>query len=478
MKLYELISDIAAEEVSGDTIIDIKSISIDSKKVSKGDLFICIDGTRVDGHRYISQAIARGASAIVCSKPVEVKSIPVIRVNNTRKAYSLLSAKYHGYPAKSLNLISVTGTNGKTTTTYILKAIFECAGNKCGVIGTNGCYYDNIIENIELTTPDPFELNYLLRKMLSHSVEYVFFEASAHAIFLDKLLGIQAKAGIFTNITQDHLDFFITMNRYSQAKISYFKQSYMKLGIINVDDPYGRVIIDNKQVPYLTYGVDNPSDVFAIDYEMVEGGSHYIINLFDELLDITTPLYGMHNMYNALAAATVARAMGIKGEVIAKALKEIEPIEGRFNVIEEKGRLIIIDFAHTPDSLSNLLRAVRDMTDGRIITLFGCGGDRDKGKRPLMGEIAGNMSDYVVITSDNARFEEPEAIISEIEEGIKLTQCEYNSISLRTEAIAYALNILKSGDALVIAGKGAEKYIDIKGVKEPYSDKEAVCKLL
>lgn len=478
MKLYELISDIAIEEVTGDTIIDINSISIDSKKVKKGDLFICIDGTKTDGHKFISQAIARGAIAIICSKPIEAESITVVKVSNTRKAYSLLSSKFYGNPSKYLNLISVTGTNGKTTTTYVLKTIFEKAGFKCGVIGTNGCVCDEFTEHLELTTPDPFELNYLLKKMLSSGVKYVFFEASAHAIYLDKLIGIQAKAAIFTNITQDHLDFFITMNRYSQAKISYFKHSYMKLGIINIDDPYGRMIIANKQIPYLTYGINNPSDVFAINYEMVKGGSHYIVNLFDEILEIKIPLYGIHNMYNVLGAMTVAKAMGIKGETIVAALSEIKPIDGRFNVIEDKGRIIIIDFAHSPDSLSNLIKSARTMTKQRLITVFGCGGNRDKFKRPIMGEIAGTLSDYVVITTDNPRFEEAEDIISEITEGIKKTNCEYNSIILREEAIAYALKLAVDGDIVIIAGKGAENYIDCKGVKEPYSDKETVYKLL
>lgn len=478
MKLYELISDIAIEDVTGDTIIDIKSISINSKKVKKGDLFISIEGTKCDGHKYISQAIARGAVAVVCSKPIEASSVPVIRVVNSRKAYSMLSAKYHGYPAKSLNLITVTGTNGKTTTTFILKQIFEHAGYKCGIIGTNGCISDDYNSELELTTPDPFELNYTLRRLLSNGVKYVFMEASAHAIHLDKLAGIQAKAGVFTNISQDHLDFFITMSRYAQSKVSYFKHSYMKLGIVNIDDDYGAIIVNNKQIPCLTYGVNNPSDAFAINYKMTAEGSSYIINLFDEIIEINTPLYGVHNMYNALAAATVAKAMGIAGEIISQALSCIGEVDGRFNVIRNKGRIIIIDFAHTPDSLSNLLTVARDMTEGRLITIFGCGGDRDKGKRPMMGEIAGRLSDHVIITSDNSRFEEPKDIITQIEEGIKNTECEYNSIIRRTDAIACALQLSKENDVIVIAGKGAENYIDYNGVKEPYSDKETVYKLI
>ena len=297
--------------------------------------------------------------------------------------------------------------------------------------------------------------------MVSREIQYVFFEASAHAIYLDKLLGIQSKAGIFTNISQDHLDFFITMSRYSAAKISYFRPGYMKLGIINADDPKGREIIENKQIPYLTYGINYPSDVFAIDYETTHGGSRYIINLFDELIEIKTPLYGIHNLYNALAAATVSKAMGISGNTIAEALKDFQPVEGRFNVISDKGRSIIIDFAHTPDSLSNLLKAARDMTKSRLITVFGCGGDRDKTKRPVMGEIAGALSDNVVITSDNPRFEEPDDIIRQIEEGIKRTGCEYNSISLRTDAILMLL-ILPHRAMSCHRRQAPENYIDIK----------------
>jgi UDP-N-acetylmuramoyl-L-alanyl-D-glutamate--2,6-diaminopimelate ligase len=474
MKLYELIGDLTIEEVTGDTIIDIKAISIDSKKVKKGDLFICIDGTRTDGHKYIPQAIARGAAAIVVTKPIEACSVPVVRLNNSRRAYSLLSAKFHGYPARSLELVSVTGTNGKTTTTYILKTIFERAGFKCGVIGTNGVVCSEFTESISLTTPAPFELNYILRKMVSAGVKYVFFEASAHAIFLDKLLGIQARAGILTNITQDHLDFFVTMERYSRTKLSYFKPGFMKLAVLNADDPYSRTIMENRQVPYLTYGINNPSDVFVIDYETTSSGSRYILNLFDEIYEIDTPLYGVHNVYNALAAATVAKALGVDGEIIAEALSQMSPVDGRFNVIENNGRRIIIDYAHTPDGLSNLISAARKITTGKLITVFGCGGDRDKGKRPIMGELAGKNSEYVIITSDNPRSEAPEDIIKEIEEGIKHTACEYTSIVERPEAIAYALKLASDGDTVLIAGKGAENYLEIKGVKLPYSDKEAV----
>lgn len=478
MKLYELLSDYAISDVKGDTIVDIRQIVIDSKKVKPGDLFICIVGTRVDGHKYISQAIARGAAAIIVSKDVKYTHIPIIRVANTRRAYAYLSAKFHSFPSKSLNLICVIGTNGKTTTTYILKNIFEQAGYKCGIIGTNGCKTDNFEMQIELTTPDPYELNYILRRMVSEKIEYVFMEVSAHAIYLDKMLGIVAKAGILTNVTQDHLDFFKNMKSYKDVKMSYFKQKNMKLGIINSDDECGREIIINKQLPYLTYGIDNPADVFAIDYANYRDGSKYIINLFDEILDIDTPLYGKHNIYNALSAATLAKAMGISGKDIANALKTIKPIAGRFEVIEDRGRYIIIDFAHSPDSLSNLLNATKPMKKNKLITVFGCGGDRDKSKRAIMGEIAGLNSDYTIITSDNPRFEEPQSIINEIEKGIKKTDCEYNSIIERKEAISKALSIAKSGDVVIIAGKGAEDYIDIKGNKYPYSDKGTVMELL
>lgn len=478
MKLYELINDIKVLDIKGDTIVDVKSIKIDSSKVKRGDLFICIEGTKSDGHKYAAQAIANGAVGVICSKIIRTCNVPVILVSNTRKVYSMICAKFFNYPTRKMNVISVTGTNGKTTTTYILKAIFEEAGFECGVIGTNGCKSKKFNKKLELTTPDPYELNFCLAKMRDNGVKYVFLEASAHAIFFDKLLGIQAKAGIFTNISQDHLDFFDNMTKYARVKMSYFRNGFMKIGVVNIDDSYGKMIVEKRNIPCLTYGMNNPSDVFAINFELVENGSKFIVNLFDEIIEIETPLYGIHNMYNILGASTVAKALGIRGEVIVKAMSKIKPIEGRFNVIFNKDRLIIIDFAHSPDSLANLLKSARRLTKNELIAVFGCGGNRDNKKRPLMGEIAGKLADYTIITSDNPRFEEPNDIIQEIEKGIKSTKSEYNSITSRYDAIEFALSKAMPGDTVVIAGKGAENYIDSKGIKTPYSDKETVLKIL
>ncbi len=477
MKLYELISVIDYIEFKGDTIINVKGIAIDSKKVKKSDIFVCIEGTRVDSHRYISQAIARGAVAIVCSKDIE-SSVPIIKVTDTREAYARLCTRFFDTPSSKLKIISITGTNGKTTITYILKAIFEQARYKCGIIGTNGTIYSDKVLPATLTTPDSYELNKILADMVDCGVEYVFMEASAHAIALKKLCGIKSEIGVFTNISQDHLDFFKSMENYAATKISYFQSEYMKMAVVNADDDKYPIISRKCKMPIITYGLNSPADIFAINYHIVKGGCKYIVNVFDDILDITTTLYGEHNVYNAISAMAVAKLSGIDNESIIRALYQIKEINGRFNVIQDCGRFIVIDFAHSPDSLSNLLTSARMLTNGRLICVFGCGGDRDKSKRPIMGIIVGNLSDYAIITSDNPRYEEQDDITEDIVSGIISTDCEYNCINDRADAIAHAIAISVAEDIIVIAGKGAETYIEIKGEKTPYSDKQTVINAL
>ncbi|MFW5780915.1 MAG: UDP-N-acetylmuramoyl-L-alanyl-D-glutamate--2,6-diaminopimelate ligase, partial [Bacillota bacterium] len=343
---------------------------------------------------------------------------------------------------------------------------------KTAVIGTLGAVIDNKKVSLDLTTPDPMQLHKLFLDAYEKGVEYVVMEASAHAIYYEKLYGIRAEISVFSNITQDHLDFFKTMENYAKTKTDYFKEENMKMAVVNSDDKYGRQILKRGKGFVLSYGIDNPSDVFAMDIKQANGKTTFIINAFDEVAEIVAPLLGRFNIYNVLSAVTVAKILKVPMNTICRAIMRLREIEGRFNIIN-RDITVIIDYAHTPDGLTNVLTAAKELEGGKLITVFGCGGDRDKTKRPLMGKVAGELSDYCVVTSDNPRFENPNDIIKDIEKGISQVTKDYICIKDRAKAIAYAVKNAKKGDKVVIAGKGGEEYIDIMGVKLEYSDKKA-----
>ena len=480
MLLSELLAGVKIQNTSAEynSALDIKSLSCSSETVGKGGLFFCLRGRNSDGHDYAHAAVAKGAAALVTERLLPVK-IPQIAVESARSAMSVIAGNFYRNPIRKMNLITVTGTNGKTTTTYILKSIAEAAGFKAGLIGTTGIIIGNEALPGKLTTPDPIDLHGIFAKMYAAKCKWVIMEVSAHAIDLNKMDGVTADVAVFTNATQDHLDYFGTIERYRAAKIKYFNSNYARLAAVNVDDPTGRRILEASDIPCFTYGTQNPSDVFAVGYEAGTNGLKYVINMFDNLYDIKFRLPGRYNMYNTLAAALAASLLKVPITAVAEGIANLQTVPGRYNMIDSpKGAVFIVDYAHTPDGLDNILKSVKEFAGKRVITVFGCGGDRDRGKRPIMGRIAGLRSDYAVITSDNPRGEVPEKIIAEIEEGLRNTQCKYACVENRAEAIAHAYNTAAEGDVILIAGKGDEPYQEIAGVKIPYNDVEVIEKII
>lgn len=452
-------------------------IGFDSSDIF-GKAYFCLRGTRRDGHDFAAEAEKNGAAAIVAERIVDT-SLPQLIVSDARSALAEASAIINGQPQNRLKIIGITGTNGKTTTAYIIDSILRADGKKTGIIGTNGVIYDGKEFSSGLTTPDSPQLFGYLRDMAAAGVEYVIAEVSAHALRLKKTDGIVFDVAAFTNLSRDHLDFFKDMEDYAEAKAELFTPSRAKRIVINADDPFGASIVDFSPLPCLTYGCENPSDVFAIDLKMGVDGLEYVLNVADDIRKIKFSFSGRYNMYNSLCAAAVCHCLGVSAEKIAEGIKNLKRVDGRYNIINAAKFSVIIDFAHTEDGLRNIIGSVREYATGRIITVFGCGGDRDKTKRPLMGATAAELSDVAVITSDNPRSEAPEKIIKEIESGIILSgRTNYVTEPDRKKAIEYAFGIAEEGDVIILAGKGAEKYQEINGVKYPYSDGEFVLKLI
>lgn len=464
----------AAGETEG---IIVTNLTHDSRTVQQGSLFICIDGTKADGHLYAAEAQAKGACAVVAQRELEL-NIPQIIVPDSRKVMSLLAAEFYGRPAEKLKLIGVTGTNGKTTTTYMIRCIAEGIGKRCGVIGTTGIFAGQMpleLKSSPPTTPDPIELQYILAEMLKLNMDWVVMEVSAHALDLKKTEGMVFDSAVFTNLTQDHLDYFGDMDSYFEAKLKLFNRDTSRMGAANTDDSFGLKIYELSEVPVLTYGLKNRADLTARDIVCKISGSSFTLYHSNQSFQIKLPVPAEYNVYNALSAISAAVNLGVPLKEAAKPLEGFKSVPGRFNVIEmPQGFAAVVDYAHSPDGLDNLLRAVRGSADNRVITVFGCGGDRDKLKRPIMGKIAGELSDFCIITSDNPRNEEPMSIIEQIAQGVIETGIDHVKIENRTKAIEYACTMAQKGDIIVIAGKGDEPYQEISGVKYPYNDMDVL----
>jgi UDP-N-acetylmuramoyl-L-alanyl-D-glutamate--2,6-diaminopimelate ligase len=473
MLLSKLLERCDVASISGETDIQIDQIKINSKDVNEGDCFICLVGSRSDGHNFANEAIARGARAVICCNDYANSLATVIKVDDTRKAYSVIASNYYGNPSEKLKIITVVGTNGKSTTAYIVKELLERNGISCGLIGTMYYEYNGVRLSSNLTTPDPIALQELFAKMLASGVEYVVMELSAHAIYLNKLYGVKSEMSIFTNLSQDHLDFFGNMNEYGRCKKSYFDKKNTRLAIVNVDDPLGLEIIKEEKLPIITYGLDNPSDAFAINITQTSRGESFVANVLDDILDIDCKFFGKFNIYNLLGALVAVKKVGLSNAQIMQTLREIDAPDGRFNVVRKEGITYVVDFAHTPDGIFNLLKEGRGMTDKRVITIFGCGGDRDVTKRPIMGKIASEMSDIVIVTSDNPRTESREGIAGDILQGVNPRGKLYVELD-RAKAIKLGIELADEGDIVFIAGKGSENYIDENNIKIPYSDMQEV----
>lgn len=477
MKLGALLKAISYKEFSGSEDTEICGLCTDSQKIKAGELFFCYKGENFDSHDFVAEAEKAGASAIICERKLNC-ALPQIIVEDGRKAVAPAARAFYGYADKKLKIVGITGTNGKTTTTYMLESIFKSAGKSAGVIGTLGISYADKFVSPELTTPDPIFLHNILSDMAACGVEYVFMEVSAHALYFDKIGGLTFDVGIFTNCTQDHLDFFENMHEYAECKKLLFKDGRCKYAVINSDDKLGVKLISETKGA-VCYGLKNPADVFAVDIEEKINGTSFVINLFDELYEMNLNLPALHNVYNAMSAAACAKILGVKTEHIAAGLNNLKKVSGRLErVAQYNGAEIFVDFAHTPDGLEKSLQALRKLCRGKLYCLFGCGGNRDKTKRPIMGEIAAKYSDFCIITSDNPRFEDPYEIITQITEGIKPSGKKYVTVTERETATEYAVKLLSSGDILLVAGKGGEYYQEIMGIKHSYNDNAVIRKII
>ncbi|MBR4067640.1 MAG: UDP-N-acetylmuramoyl-L-alanyl-D-glutamate--2,6-diaminopimelate ligase [Clostridia bacterium] len=480
MLLRELLADVPGVlETYGDIDTPIGDLITDSREKNCNGLFFCIPGLRFDAHDYAPQAIENGCTALVVDHLLALP-VPQVRVENVRSAMAYMAAAFFGFPARSLRMIGVCGTKGKTTTSFLLKGIMEAAGYKTGLIGTTGNMIGSKHIKSNLTTPDPIDLHRCLRQMVDEGVEVVVMEVSAHAVDMHRLDSIVYEAACYTNLSQDHLDYFGTMKNYFEAKKSFFMHGAVQNAALNADEETSGDIIKDIRIPHITYGISSETDVFARDIEISENGVSFSILLRGvEDMEVNMQLTGMFNVYNALAAASLAMIMGVGNSVIKAGLESVENVPGRVEMLDTKTPYkVILDYSHSPDALENILTTVRTFTRNRLIVLFGCGGDRDQGKRPIMGEIAGRLADYSILTSDNPRTEDPIAILDAIEVGAKAVGGSYTVIENRREAIRYALNMGRDGDVIILAGKGHETYQDIMGVKKPFDEKIVVSELL
>jgi UDP-N-acetylmuramoyl-L-alanyl-D-glutamate--2,6-diaminopimelate ligase len=438
-----------------------------------------------DGHNYIKEAAAAGAAAVIVERTPEVmpNDIAVIELIDigTRKALGLIAANFYGNPSRDMKVIGVTGTKGKTSVTYFFNHILSRHGDKSGYIGTTGAFACD--EKIDIpyataSTPDTIQLQEIFGIMRERGVEFCSMEVTSIALALDRVHGTEIHTGLFTNFSQDHLDFHITMEEYLKAKTKLF--TFCKNGIVNADDPAAAQVLKTAACPTVTFGIKADADYKAENVRLMNNHSTFDINIKGTKQTITVPIPGLFSVYNVLACVATCAELGVPAETIASAVAELPPVPGRFEVVEnDRGITVIVDYAHSPSSLEGIIESVRGFTEGRVITLFGCGGDKDKGKRPIMGEIGGNLSDYCIITSDNPRNEEPETIINQILVGLKMTKCEYVSIIERAAAIEHALNIAETGDSVIIAGKGHEDYMEFENKRRvPYNDIEEARKHL
>ncbi|WKY48347.1 UDP-N-acetylmuramoyl-L-alanyl-D-glutamate--2,6-diaminopimelate ligase [Eubacteriaceae bacterium ES3] len=465
MKLEKLLNNIEITDIKNlDKKRKIEGIAYDSRKVIQEGIFVAIDGYVTDGHLYIEQAIDKGAVVIIHEKELDKypEKVAFVKVADSRHALGLLASAFYSDPSQGMMMTGVTGTNGKTTVTSMLKHIFETTGKKCGLIGTiNNLIGDKIIDNKGRTTPESLEVQETIAEMKNNGCSHLFMEVSSHGLALDRVNGVHFDYGIFTNLTQDHLDYHKTFENYFEAKSKLFFQTE-KAAIINADDKWGGILRDTLEektdIPIITYGMDVKCDYFATDIEMTKKGSHFtlVTPTGEEQIYINIP--GEFMIYNAMAAMIVACREQVPMSLIIEAVAHFPGVEGRMEILETKAPFgVVIDYAHSPDSLEKLLLSVRKIFDGRIILVFGCNGDRDKEKRPIMGKIAGELADFIVVTSDNPASEEPLTIIKAVLSGVQEKTDQYAIEEIRQEGVFHGARLCKAGDVLVLAGKGHEK---------------------
>ena len=471
MKLSSLIG--AEDKIIGPDA-EIFGLCHNSKMVKKGDVFFALSGQNFSGVDYIKEAIENGACAIITDKNIgNIDGASVVQTQNARSAMAQMASRFYSEPQNKMVIVMITGTNGKTTTTYIIKSILNSAGIKAGIIGTTGAIWGNNNINTGMTTPDPIELFNILSQMQKDNVKVVIMEASAHALALNKLDGIKSDISVLTNITEDHLDFFKTMDNYAMAKYKLFSKEKSRAAVVCTDDSYTKNMFYSLKIPSISCGLNKNADIKAEKIANNSIGQTFSAIILGKKQDYNIALDGVFNVKNALCAIAAAKLLGISEENIKDGLKHLEAVPGRFNRINANGAKVIIDFAHTPDGILNVIQAGRKLAEAnRLIVVFGCGGDRDKQKRSIMGKIATNNADFCYITSDNPRSEKPADIIAEITSGI--SKNNYCVIEDRKEAIKAAIVNANANDVVMILGKGHENYMEINGVKHPYSDYSVV----
>lgn len=483
MKIEQLMGFSEVIDWEGESQTEIEKVTHDSRQATKNSLFVAVPGFNTDGHLFIKDAVARGAAAVVIENENYIsKEYTWILVPNARIALADFSCAVYSFPGNKMKLIGVTGTNGKTTTVNLIEEVLENAGYKTGLIGTIHSRLGEEIIPVSHTTPESSDLQRLFLTFVEKGANYAVMEVSSHALDLQRVRGVEFDIAVFTNLTQDHLDYHGNMENYLATKGRLFgglgknsQKRNRKFAVINVDDQYAERIIEMTSVPVITYGIKNEADVKAKDVSIKAEGAEFTLCYTDRVLPVKLKLAGLFNVYNSLAAIAVGLIEGVPIEKIINVLQEIPGIPGRFEKVENgQDFTVIVDYSHTPDSLENCLKTAREFVKGRVITVFGCGGERDRGKRPLMGEVAGRLSDYSIVTSDNPRGENPQDIIDEILPGVEKYAAvgAFRVIVNRREAIRYAVNMAKAGDVIIIAGKGHETYQIIGSTVLPFDDKK------
>ncbi len=484
MILRELLHEIDTIKILGNIEQDITGIYYDSRKAVPGSIFICITGLKTDGHQYITQAVENGAVAVVVEKEgFYIDGITFIQVSDTRQVIAFLAANFYKKPSEDLRVIGVTGTNGKTTVTHLIKAILEEHGCKTAIIGTLYAKVGDTEKEFGHTTPESIDIEEFIRLSLEEGSYYLVMEVSSHALDLHRVDGIDFDVAVFTNLTQDHLDYHEDMNSYKNAKLKLFtmlKGKENQFSVINADDKWAPFFIEKAGKKAITYGLSNKADVQATNIETSLKGSSFTVKYQEKSWDVKIKLIGMFSIYNVLAAISFALGEKINPEIIKSALEKVAGVPGRFETVNcGQNFSLVVDYAHTPDGLENILKTGRQVVENRLITVFGCGGDRDKTKRPLMGEIAARLSDFCVVTSDNPRSEEPETIIADIIPGLEMViDSRYAIIADRREAIKHAIYLAREGDLVIIAGKGHETYQLVKEQVLDFDDRKIAAQVI
>jgi UDP-N-acetylmuramoyl-L-alanyl-D-glutamate--2,6-diaminopimelate ligase len=487
MQLQELASVLLISRIHGDAAVSIKGIQTDSRKVKQGDLFICVPGLVTDGHAYADKAVELGASALVVEHQLDLfLPVPQLIVKDSRHAMTALSSHFYGYASKEMKVIGITGTNGKTTTTYLIEKILSDQGLVTGLMGTIQMKIGSAYTEMERTTMEAADIQRYFRAMREQGTDYCIMEVSSHALELGRVKGIHFRTGIFTNLTQDHLDYHKTMDNYKAAKGLLFSRlgndfasdpTERSYAVLNADDPASETFSKLTSAEVITYGIHRECDVQASDIRITADGTEFRVTSFAGDAHFRMKLVGTFNVYNALGAIASTLAEGVPLEQIKNSLEGIAVVDGRMEVVSEgQDFLVLVDYAHTPDGLENALTAIREFAQGKVYTVFGCGGDRDRTKRPLMGKVTAAYSDYLFVTSDNPRTENPESILQDILPGLEevgYSRDQYELIVDRRAAIQKAVDRAGPGDVVLIAGKGHETYQDIMGVKHDFDDRLA-----